>query len=51
MNKNRWIERSRFAMIGTLMAIVCLVFLFYIGSLLIDSTKRYRSREVEIAIR
>ena len=34
-------QRSRFAMIGALMIIVSLMFLFYMGSSLVSSTKKY----------
>ena len=33
--------RNRFAMIGLLMVIISLIFLFYIGSSLVASTKKY----------
>lgn len=41
MNNSVLEQRSRFAMIGVLMTVVSLIFLFYIGSSLINSTKRY----------
>ena len=34
-------QRSRFAMIGALMVIISLMFLFYMGSSLVSSTKKY----------
>lgn len=34
-------QRNRFAMIGLLMAIISLIFLLYMGSSLVGSTKRY----------
>lgn len=34
-------QRSRFAMIGAIMMIVGLLFLFYMGSSLVSSTKKY----------
>ena len=46
MNKNEWIQRSCFAMIGTLMTIVSLMFLFYIGSSLMGTTKKYHAQEI-----
>lgn len=51
MGKNELIQKSRFAMIGTLMTIAGLMFLFYIGSSLINSTKQYQNKGIEIAIR
>lgn len=33
--------RNRFAMIGLLMVVISLIFLFYIGSSLVASTKKY----------
>ncbi|WP_455584445.1 hypothetical protein [Bacteroides sp.] len=51
MGKNDWIQKGHFAMIGTLMTIVGLIFLFYIGSSLINSTKRYRQYAIEVATR
>ena len=38
-------------MVSTLMAIISLVFLFYMGSSLIDFTKKYQNRTIEIATR
>ena len=34
-------QRSRFAMIGALMIIVSLMFLYYMGSSLVGATKKY----------
>ena len=34
-------QRSRFAMIGALMVIISLMFIFYKGSSLVSSTKKY----------
>lgn len=34
-------QRSRFAMIGAIMMILGLLFLFYMGSSLVSSTKKY----------
>lgn len=34
-------QRSRFAMIGALMTIISLMFLFYMGSSLLSATKKY----------
>ena len=42
-------QKSRFAMIGTLMTIVSLVFLFYVGSSLLNTTKKYKEQAIEIA--
>lgn len=41
MNSSILEQRNRFAMIGVLMVIVSLLFLFYMGSSLVNSTKRY----------
>ena len=41
MNSSILEQRSRFAMIGAVMVIVSLMFLFYMGSSLVNSTKRY----------
>ena len=45
------VRKSHFAMVSTLMAIISLVFLFYMGSSLIDFTKKYQNRTIEIATR
>ncbi len=34
-------QRSRCAMIGVLMAVISFVFLFYMGSSLVNTTKKY----------
>lgn len=34
-------QRSRFAMIGALMMIISLMFLFYMGSSMVSATKKY----------
>ena len=39
MNSSIFEQRSRFAMIGALMVIISLVFLFYMGSSLVSSTR------------
>ena len=41
MNSSIFEQRSRFAMIGALMVIISLMFLFYMGSSLVSSTKKY----------
>lgn len=41
MNSSIFEQRSRFAMIGVLMVIISLLFLFYMGSSLVSSTKKY----------
>lgn len=51
MSKEELQQRSHFAMIGTLMAIVSLVFLFYVGNSLINSTKKYKEQAVEMTCR
>ena len=42
MSREELQQKSRFAMIGTLMTIVSLVFLFYVGSSLVNTTKKYK---------
>ena len=42
MSREELQQKSRFAMIGTLMTIVSLVFLFYVGSSLLNTTKKYK---------
>lgn len=51
MSKNELTERSRFAMIATLMTILGLIFLFYIGSTLVSSTKKYHAQTPEMTSR
>lgn len=41
MNNSLLEQRSRFAMIGVLMVIISLIFMFYMGSSLVSSTKKY----------
>ena len=41
INSSIFEQRSRFAMIGALMVIISLLFLFYMGSSLVSSTKKY----------
>ena len=41
MNSSILEQRNRFALIGVLMTIVSLMFLFYMGSSLVSSTKKY----------
>lgn len=50
MNSNTFEQRSRFAMIGALMVIISLMFLFYMGTSLVSATKKYleQVREIEI---
>lgn len=48
MSREEMRQRSRFVMIGTLMTIVSLVFLFYVGSLLVNATKKYK-QPIEVA--
>lgn len=45
------VQRSRFAMIGVVMTIVSLVFLFYVGSSLVSSTKKYHQQRTEFTSR
>ena len=49
MSREELQQKSRFAMIGTLMTIVSLVFLFYVGSSLVNTTKKYKLLAIEIA--
>lgn len=49
MSREELQQKSRFAMIGTLMTIVSLVFLFYVGSSLVNTTKKYNELAIEIA--
>ncbi|MFK2559223.1 hypothetical protein ACIX1X_16935 [Bacteroides fragilis] len=49
MSREELQQKSRFAMIGTLMTIVGLVFLFYVGSSLVNTTKKYKEQAIEIA--
>ncbi len=48
MNSSLFEQRSRFAMIGALMVIISLMFLFYMGSSLVSSTKKYLEQIHEI---
>lgn len=41
MNNRVLEQRSRFAMIGALMVIISLMFMFYMGSSLVSSTKKH----------
>ena len=47
MNSSILEQRNRFALIGVLMTIVSLMFLFYMGSSLVSSTKK-QIRMIEI---
>ena len=49
MSREELQQKSRFAMIGTLMTIVSLVFLLYVGSSLVNTTKKYKELAIEIA--
>lgn len=50
MNSSIFEQRSRFALIGALMVIISLMFLFYMGSSLVSSTKKYLQQIHEIEI-
>ena len=50
MNSSIFEQRSRFAMIGALMVIISLMFLFYMGSSLVSSIKKYLAQIHEIEI-
>ncbi|WP_303014147.1 hypothetical protein [uncultured Bacteroides sp.] len=41
MNSRILEQKSRFAVIGALMVIISLLFLFYMGSSLVSSTQKY----------
>lgn len=41
MNSSIFEQRNRFAMIGALMVIISLIFLFYMGSSLVSATNKY----------
>lgn len=48
MNSSILEQRNRFALIGVVMIIISLMFLFYMGSSLVDTTKKYLE-QVEIS--
>lgn len=50
MNGSVLEQRSRNAMIGVLMVIVSLMFLYYMGSSLVSSTKKYLEQVQAIEI-
>lgn len=50
MNGSVLEQRNRFAMIGALMVIVSLMFLYYMGSSLVSSTKKYLEQVQAIEI-
>ena len=50
MNSSIFEQRSRFAMIGALMGVISLMFLFYMGSSLVSSTKKYLEQIHKIEI-
>lgn len=50
MNSSCLEQRNRFAMIGVLMTIVGLIFLFYMGSSLVSATKKYMEQVQRIEI-
>lgn len=50
MSKEELQQKSRCALIGTLMTIISLVFLFHVGSSLINATKQYK-QPVKVACR
>ena len=50
MNSSIFEQRSRFAMIGALMVIISLMFLFYMGSSLVSATNNYVEQIDEIEI-
>lgn len=48
MNSSILEQRNRFALIGVVMIIISLMFLFYMGSSLVSTTKKYLE-QVEIS--
>lgn len=50
MNSSILEQRSRFAMIGALMVIVSLMFLFYMGNSLVSATQEYLEQVEAIEI-
>lgn len=50
MNSSILDQRSRNAMIGALMVIVSVMFLYYMGSSLVSSTKKYLEQAQAIEI-
>lgn len=50
MSSSIFEQRSRFAMIGVLMVVISVMFLFYMGSSLVSSTKKYMEQMQGIEI-
>lgn len=50
MNNNFTESRSRFAMIGVLMIIISLMFIFYMGSSMVSATKKYMEQAQDIEL-
>lgn len=50
MNSDSLEQKYRFAVIGLIMIIISFVFLFYIGSSLVSSTKKYMVQIEEVEI-
>ena len=50
MSREELQAKSRFAMITTLMIIISLVFLFYMGRSLVNTTKKYKEQTIEITL-
>jgi len=50
MNSSILEQRNRFALIGVLMTIVSLMFLYYMGSSLVGATKKYLEQVQTIEI-
>lgn len=48
MNSSILDERNRYALIGVVMIIISLMFLFYMGSSMVNTTKKYLE-QVEIS--
>lgn len=50
MGSNTLEQRSRFALIGTLMIIIGLLFLFYMGRSMVTTTQKYMKQSHRIEV-
>lgn len=50
MNSNTLEQRNRFAVIGILMLVISLMFMFYMGSSLVSTTKKYLAQMQTVEI-
>lgn len=50
MNREEFHRQRRFIIIGTLMAVISLAFLYYMGNSLVAATKRYKEQTIEITL-